>query len=870
MLHVEDNPVNVQLIERTLARRPDVRLVTARRVDSGFRLARSERPDLILLDLHLPDGSGHELLSRLKADPATRDVPVVVVSADLPSRSRDSLLHLGIREYLPKPIDIGRLLELVDELAPTAPAAAGDDAPERTARASGVVHEHDGRMEREIIECSPNGIVLLDIEGTILEVNPAMQRLLDRGRAEIVGHPCAPFTHPDDHEAERPSLEAVLEGRSDGYTIDKRYLRRNGEPVWARLDLRVIRTDQGQPLRLLALIEDISERRRHDDDQKRLTERLIEHSASLQRALTAAEHADEQVRTILECITDGFVALDPDWRYSYINKRAGEMFGRTPEQLLGKHIWDEFPDGAAQPFAKAYREAMAEQTTIFVEEYYEPWDRWFENRIYGSRTGIAIYFTDITERKRVEEVEQRQRKRAEALRTANDELTRTLDLEEVLGVLLDLLTPFVPYTSASVLLSDGSDLAVGALRGYEDLDRDDVAERLPDLRRHPLLRRVLEEGRTIVIDDSRRDPGGEPLLAPAQVRSWIGVPLRAGGQVIGICSLESPKPASFGEADVEWAEALTAQAAAAVEHARLHDKLQRHAAELEQRVAERTVDLRHAVEEAERANRAKSEFIAGISHELRTPMNAILGFAQLLELDGLAGDQGDSVQQILRAGHHLLELITELLDIARIEAGELALSLEPVSLKDLLSEAVNLTRPQGEQLGVTVSADADAGGWVFADRQRALQVLLNLLMNGIKYNRRGGSVTVGCSRSGNRVAITVRDTGHGIAPEDFERLFLPFERLGLEGGTIEGAGLGLALARRLVEAMGGTISVTSAAEVGTTFTVELPGADDPLAALDASPSDPSAQAGHAATILYIEDNLANLELVRRTLARQPG
>lgn len=123
VLHVEDNPVNVQLIERTLARRPDVRLVTAGRVDSGFRLARSERPDLILLDLHLRDGSGHELLSRLKADPATRDVPVVVVSADVPPRNRDSLQHLGIREHLPKPVDIGRLLELVDELAPTAPAA---------------------------------------------------------------------------------------------------------------------------------------------------------------------------------------------------------------------------------------------------------------------------------------------------------------------------------------------------------------------------------------------------------------------------------------------------------------------------------------------------------------------------------------------------------------------------------------------------------------------------------------------------------------------------------------------------------------------------------------------------------------------------
>ena len=127
-------------------------------------------------------------------------------------------------------------------------------------------------------------------------------------------------------------------------------------------------------------------------------------------------------------------------------------------------------------------------------------------------------------------------------------------------------------------------------------------------------------------------------------------------------------------------------------------------------------------------------------------MNAILGFAQLLELDELAGEQGDNVQQILRAGHHLLELITELLDIARIEAGELALSLEPVSIDDLLAEAVNLTRPHGEKLGVAVSTDGDTGGWVFADRQRALQVLLNLLVNGVKYNRPGGSVTIGCSR----------------------------------------------------------------------------------------------------------------------------
>jgi PAS domain S-box-containing protein len=884
-----------------------------------------------------------------------------------------------------------------------------DQSP--TVRADPVRGAFDGRdeatvMSREIVSASPHAIALLGTDGLVLEVNPATERLLGRGRREILGKPCEPFTHPDDHELELPLLDAVLRGASDGYTIEKRYLRSGGQPVWARLHLRLIRDDRGEPLRLLALIEDISEQRRLDEEQKRLTPELIEHRDSLQRALTAAEQADEQVRTILECITDGFVAIDRDWHYSYVNKRAGELFGRDPDELLGKHIWEEFPEGVGQPFYEAYQKAMADRTTIFLEAYYEPWDRWFENRIYGSRTGIAVYFTDVSDRKRIEEVERRRRERTDALREANDALTRSLRLEEVLGVLLDSVALFVPYTSAGVLLRDDqSRLTIGASRGHEQRDGA-VSRSLPGLHRHPVLRRVLEDGRTVVVADTEREHRGDPLLAPGRVRSWLGVPLRAGGQVIGLCALESSQPAAFQADDVEWAEALTLQAAAAIENARLHDQLQRrateleqrvaelaesqrvahigsfvwdiaedritwsdelyriyglepdaftatfetfverlhpddrervvatiqrtlaqgepwsmqerivrptgevrhlstwgeverdeegrptrllgicddvtelvlqrkqlerHAAELEQRVAERTKELRLAMEEAERANSAKSEFLAGISHELRTPMNAILGFAQLLELDELEGEQADNVRQILGAGRHLLELITELLDIARIESGEVALSLEAVSLEGLLVEATDLTRPLAEELGVTVAIEGEPGGYVFADRQRALQVLLNLLANGVKYNRRGGTVTVACTSAGSGpVAIAVSDTGDGIAPEDLDRLFVPFERLGLEAGAIEGAGLGLTLAQRLVDAMGGTLSVASAVGVGSTFTVELPRADDPLAALEATTAQRPAQTGRTATILYIEDNLANLQLVKRALARQPG
>ena len=148
----------------------------------------------------------------------------------------------------------------------------------------------------------------------------------------------------------------------------------------------------------------------------------------------------------------------------------------------------------------------------------------------------------------------------------------------------------------------------------------------------------------------------------------MGVPLRAGGDVVGLCAIESVEPSAFTDDDVEWAEALISQAAVAIQNARLHDELRRHAASLERRVAERTRDLRRAKDEAVRANRA-SDFLAGISHELRTPMNAILGFAQLLELENPTGAEAESVQQILRAGRHLLQLITELLDIARIESA---------------------------------------------------------------------------------------------------------------------------------------------------------------------------------------------------------
>jgi signal transduction histidine kinase/CheY-like chemotaxis protein len=280
-----------------------------------------------------------------------------------------------------------------------------------------------------------------------------------------------------------------------------------------------------------------------------------------------------------------------------------------------------------------------------------------------------------------------------------------------------------------------------------------------------------------------------------------------------------------------------------------------------------------AEEAAAAANHAKSEFLSRMSHELRTPLNSIIGFAQLLELEVQSAEQRESVGHILKGGRYLLALINEVLDIARIEAGKLSLSVEPVFLDDVVRGALDLVRPQAAARRVRLPEATAWDRYVMADRQRLQQALLNLLSNAIKYNREGGSIAVQVAETpSGRARLTIRDTGAGIAPAMLERLFTPFDRLGADQTGVEGTGLGLALSKRLVEAMGGSLAVESRQGEGTTCTIELPAA--------ARAEVPAAASGNGAaeterprsqgTVLYIEDNLANLRLVERLVSLRPG
>jgi protein-histidine pros-kinase len=284
--------------------------------------------------------------------------------------------------------------------------------------------------------------------------------------------------------------------------------------------------------------------------------------------------------------------------------------------------------------------------------------------------------------------------------------------------------------------------------------------------------------------------------------------------------------------------------------------------------------LRDAVAAAQAANEAKNHFLSRMSHELRTPLNAVLGFGQLLERQLKDTEYSEAVGHIVKGGRHLLDLINDVLDIARIESGEMSISSEPVPVRGVVEETVQLMQPLAETAGVTLRLmPGSCEDYVLADRQRLRQVLLNLLSNAIKYNRSGGQVWLGWHAAGGRVALGVRDDGPGIHPAVQNRLFTPFDRLGAEASGIDGTGIGLALTRSLTEMMGGSIAVESAPGAGSTFTVTLqcteahvpaPRRAEGIADVDAAAADLA-----PATLLYIEDNAPNVRVVEHLLKLRP-
>jgi signal transduction histidine kinase/CheY-like chemotaxis protein len=322
----------------------------------------------------------------------------------------------------------------------------------------------------------------------------------------------------------------------------------------------------------------------------------------------------------------------------------------------------------------------------------------------------------------------------------------------------------------------------------------------------------------------------------------------------------------------------------ATERSHAQQEVMRLNEQLEQRVDERTLqlalanaELANANEEARSANQAKSAFLSSMSHELRTPLNAILGFAQILTSNTLPStleQKKEFANHILKSGRHLLTLINEILDLAKVESGTITLSMEPVALADILLECRTMIEPIAATRKVRVLFPDVDGAVVMADRTRLKQVMLNLLSNAVKYNRDEGAVVLTCDQTTpTRMRLSIQDTGNGLNPEQVASLFQPFNRLGQESGAQEGTGIGLVVTKRLVELMGGEIGVTSSPGVGSVFWIELASTAPRTSSLAERTAPGGGETSSASTsdiaprlLLYVEDNPANLRLVEEIVA----
>lgn len=385
-----------------------------------------------------------------------------------------------------------------------------------------------------------------------------------------------------------------------------------------------------------------------------------------------------------------------------------------------------------------------------------------------------------------------------------------------------------------------------------------------------MLGQVFAKGEVVLSNQMDTDPRST-TLPPGHppLHNYLGVPIIDEGEVIGMYAIANGQH-DYDHELVTWLEPFTSTCALLI-------KLYRQLNERERF----TEQLRSARDLAEQANRAKSDFLSSMSHELRTPLNAIMGFAQLLQTNKrtpLSERQQRQVEQIYRSGHHLLNLINEVLDLARIEAGRINMSLEPLLPFEVIKDASDSMMPIAKQYDVTLSVDASVADapMVIADYTRLKQVLINLMSNAIKYNRPAGRVNIFCRAQSDILKISVQDTGLGIEPQYLTQLFEPFNRLGAESKAIEGTGVGLALTKRILEQMNGEIALENTPGEGCEFYFLLPLAEPDLAqkATEIAAMEELTAGGLAPfelpprRVLYVEDNPANQRLMTEILAER--
>jgi len=558
---------------------------------------------------------------------------------------------------------------------------------------------------------------------------------------------------------------------------------------------------------------------------------------------------------------------DPSGHITYVNDKFCEVSGFSREELLGTTHRIIRSDEHPHSFFESMWKVIASNRIWRGEVCNRRKDGrlyWVESTIVpflDPRGNIYQYVsirTDITRQKQVERL-------LAAMSRAQSEILSETDPVRVFSSLLSAVLSLTdsPFGLMGEVLADaqqGNNLNIFAVTSMTKGARGDynclqhMTHSMDGCGDHPLFEQAIRSGKPIILNNREGLNDELPNRHP-QLEHFLCLPFLRGDQTVGLLALAN-RPSGYDQDLLALLEPMTNACASMIEGIR-NERRRQHALEA----------LRLAKEEAEKANRAKTEFLSSMSHELRTPLNAIIGFSQLMEtdpVDVLCPSHQENVEQILKAGWHLLDLIDEVLDLARIESGKVDLHLMSQRATTVVDDALVLILPLAQKRNIQIHwQPAGSPLTVLADRMRLKQILINLLSNAVKYNHLEGSITITLHDTPDQVGIAITDTGRGMSTDELGKLFEPFVRLG-DTNAAPGVGIGLSISRRFVELMGGQIEVTSTPQKGSTFTLWLPrGEETFFIEPPPAPPPPVVKAANALNVLYIEDNPDNRQLMIR-------
>jgi len=811
-------------------------------------------PDLVLTDVMMPGMDGFELLRSLRSNPATQDIPIILLSARAGEESRIEGLAAGADDYLIKPFSARELLARVEASLKLARLRQEAIVRERTllgrvtdgfmamdldfrityanqaaqevsrtpleamlgktmweAFPGTIGNQFEIQYRRSLLQQiavdfeeyyapfdlwvevhvypSPTGLslffrdindrkkieqererflavgsdlqVIAGINGYFHWMSPTFERTLGWTPDEMTSRPWTEFLHPDDLGTSTAEADSLFSG-NEIFTFENRFRHKDGSYRWFLWNAQPYPEEQA----IYAAAVDITDRVRVENERF--------------RAEAALRETEEHSRNILESIGEAFFALDENWRFTYVNQFAEKLLDRIRGDLIGKNLWEEYSALMGSEFEPLYWSALRDRVAGSLTAFYPDHDRWYEVRTYPAANGITVYFKNVTDQIQAEaalrqtsaELE-RQLQKFNAYKSSVPDFIYTFDLS---GRFIDINKPLLDLWQKSFAEVIG--------KNFFELDYPvDLAFKL-----YNQIHKVIQ----------------------------TRLPLKD----------ETPYTSAFGTRAYEyiWVPVFDAEGAVEMVAGLTRDITDRKQAEAER---EKLLQQEQAAREAaETANRIKDEFLAVLSHELRSPLNPILGWSKLLQQNKLSpAKTASALASIERNALLQSQLIDDLLDISRILSGKLSLNRMSVDLNMAISAALETVRLAAEAKSLQMETTfSPAVGRVIGDSGRLQQVIWNLLSNAVKFTPQGGQITVRLTQTGTYAQILVTDTGKGINPE-----FLPyvFEHFRQEDGAITrkfgGLGLGLAIARQIVELHGGRIWVESRGEgQGASFTVELP------------------------------------------------